>query len=459
MKNITTWQLRDSKMKKTTDLLIIDFDEKFLVNQYKDLDDEANIFIRVNNYSHNNVFEVFKRIQKLPSHLINIIVVPTNESNFNKFYFLLWLAKGEKYYFDKDAIREKHIWKDVEWGKREKNYNSKGKDPGNVWLPTIDDGKGTITEHLTLDECEVFDRIIKSTAKRDSRIITSFCHYEYTEFNIQDVEISKSKIDYNLIALDQAYNTGTNLSKVIFSTSEKLDLVNNDSIRLVVTSPPYWDLKDYFKEGQIGMESYDEYLQRLQSVFLQLYPKVVQNGVVAINVNYRVKNKKPVMIPADLLEKLLDIGYYYHFSILWHKSSGIPTRNNNLVDRHEYVMIFSKSSTLHINQNAFKHIRDYKNDEINFGNLWNINRKAGSVGKQYIHPAIYPIELIDRLIEIFTMESDLVFDPFLGSGTTMISALTKGRVCIGYEYNEEFKDLIIDRLIKSGLNLSEIEFI
>jgi DNA modification methylase len=446
-------------MNQTIDLLIIDFDEELLEKLYIDLDDEANIFLRVNNYSQNNVFEVFKKIQKHALHFINIIVVPTSISKINKFYFLLWLSKGENYYFDKDSIREKHIWKDVEWGKREKNYNSKGKDPGNVWLPTIDDGNGTIIKHLTLDESEVFDRIIKSTATKKSIIITSFCHYEYPEFRIQDVEMSKSELVYNFIDLDQRDNTDLNLSKVIFRSSENLDLVNNESIRLVVTSPPYWDLKDYFKEGQIGMESYDKYLQRLHNAFSQIYPKIVQNGVIAVNINYRVKNKKPLMIPADLLEKLLDIGYYYHFSILWHKSSGIPTRNSNIVDRHEYVMIFSKGKALNINQEAFKHICDYKNDDINFGNLWNINRKAGSVGKQFIHPAIYPLELVDRLIEIFTIESDLVFDPFLGSGTTMISALKKGRVCIGYEYNEDFKDLIKDRLMKSGIDISEIEFV
>ena len=62
--------------------------------------------------------------------------------------------------FDKDAIREKHIWKDVEWGKREKNYNPKGKDPGNVWIPTLDDGKAHITKHILLSESEIFARLI-----------------------------------------------------------------------------------------------------------------------------------------------------------------------------------------------------------------------------------------------------------------------------------------------------------
>ena len=114
------------------------------------------------------------------------------------------------------------------------------------------------------------------------------------------------------------------------------------------------------------------------------------------------------------------------------------------MDRHEYVLVFSKSEKLNINSRICD-FSDYKNEKINGGLFWNINRKAGSVGKQFIHPAIYPNDLVSRIIQVTTCENDMVLDPFLGSGTTLISAILAGRNCIGYEYNEGFQELITSR--------------
>ena len=87
-----------------------------------------------------------------------------NEQLKKNVRYLLWCVKNtEENYFDKDKIREKHIWKDVEWGKRSQNYNPLGKDPGNVWLPTEDDGKGKIINHIALDFESVINRCIDST--------------------------------------------------------------------------------------------------------------------------------------------------------------------------------------------------------------------------------------------------------------------------------------------------------
>lgn len=77
--------------------------------------------------------------------------------------------------------------------------------------------------------------------------------------------------------------------------------------------------------------------------------------------------------------------------------------------------------------------------------FWNINRKAGSVGKNTIHPAIFPTELVNRINIISTNKGDLVVDPFLGSGTSLIASINNGRNFIGYEYNEGFKELMNSR--------------
>ena len=93
-----------------------------------------------------------------------------NNENDNVQYLLWFVKSHEKMLFIKDNIREKHIWKDVEWGKRKKNYNPKGKDPGNVWLPTEDDGKGKITKHIILKNIEIIERCVISTSQSGDSI-------------------------------------------------------------------------------------------------------------------------------------------------------------------------------------------------------------------------------------------------------------------------------------------------
>ena len=103
--------------------------------------------------------------------LKNIILVPDfsrhskNTIFTDNTYEILFLTKSDSYFFDKDPIREEHIWKNVEWGKRKKNYNPKGKDPGNVWLKTKDDGKANITEHCPLSFEEVIERCYLTSSK------------------------------------------------------------------------------------------------------------------------------------------------------------------------------------------------------------------------------------------------------------------------------------------------------
>jgi len=121
--------------------------------------------------------------------LKNIILVPDfnniSEGIFfdNCTYLILFFSKNKKYYFNKDPIREKHIWKDVEWGKRKKNYHPLGKDPGNVWIKTEDDGKGKITNHILLPFEEVIGRIIKSSSKNNEDFL--LINFKENKWNIR----------------------------------------------------------------------------------------------------------------------------------------------------------------------------------------------------------------------------------------------------------------------------------
>jgi len=95
-----------------------------------------------------------------------------NNLFINRYKMIFHFTKNaNQYFFNKDPIRERHIWEKVEWGKRKKNYNPKGKDPGDVWLKTDDDGKANITKHIPLSKKQVLERIILLSSKKKDKVI------------------------------------------------------------------------------------------------------------------------------------------------------------------------------------------------------------------------------------------------------------------------------------------------
>jgi DNA modification methylase len=407
----------------------------------------------------NDFFDVIDFGEKIGLLYVNTIVVPTKEKIevelHDNVMYIVWFTKDkQKQFFNKDSMRESHIWKDVEWGKREKNYNPKGKEPGNVWIPTKDDGKGKITEHILMETPDIINRLFNCGHQQSYKTLLISNNSKDVDFcneNIQ-FEFSKSKTSNHFFSkkkqpIDseiQTQNKKGLFAKVIWGTSENMIAIKNETVDLVVTSPPYWDLKDYFKEGQIGQETYQIYLERMYKVWSECYDKLTPNGSMWVNINVRVKNNKSILLPKDFIAQCKNMGFYYKGILIWHKSSGIPTHDKNIVDRHEYVLVFSKNKNLTIND-KFKQFSDYKNSKINDGLFWNINRKAGSVGKQ-LHPAIYPNGLVSRIVESCTIENQTVLDPFLGSGTTLIATVLANRNCYGFEYNEGFRNLISGRI-------------
>lgn len=391
--------------------------------------------------------DVISAADEMGYEYVNTIVYPSSVKQsvafFDNVKYVVWLSKKHaRMKFLKDAIREKHIWKDVEWGKRAKNYNPKGKDPGNVWIPTKDNGRAMITEHILLDDAGVIERLLAmSDCGSDYEWIESGTKIQNLAFTPQYPEAQ----------------SGSAFSRVFFKSSEDMRDIDDESAKLVVTSPPYWNLKDYYKEGQIGQEGYETYLSRMKTVWNECYNKLSFDGSLWININIRVQKGKVIPIPHDFVKICKGIGFFYKGIVIWHKSSGIPSGDKNIVDRHEYVLIFSKSESFEVDKEIFSTFCDYKNDLINGSAFWNINRKAGSVGKKMIHPAIYPNDLVNRIIKISTVPGDLVIDPFLGSGTSLIAANINNRAFVGYEYYEGFKNLMLSRFAAEIPN-AKVEF-
>ena len=427
-----------------------------LKNKYSQLSDTGSFFAllqteydNAGNVRH-DFLDVIDEAISYGYEYVNTIVYPVKNrlecAISDNVKYVVWLCKKHSAItFDKDAIREKHIWKDVEWGKREKNYNPKGKDPGNVWSPTEDDGKANITDHILLEDEGVIQRLLAmSMCGDDYELIQELPVHQYGIACDETISLSPSQHE--------------TFDKVFFKSSEEMTDVRDNSVKVVVTSPPYWNLKDYFKEGQIGQESYETYLARMKMVWSECYKKLSNDGSLWININIRVQAGKIIPIPHDFIKMCKDIGFYYKGIIIWHKSSGIPTGDKNIVDRHEYVLLFSKKEDFTVNRSVFGSFADYKNDVMNGGGFWNINRKAGSVGKKFIHPAIYPNDLVTRILLVASEEGDVSLDPFLGSGTSLIAAHQSNRSFIGYEYNEGFKELMISRF-DTEIHGSSIEFI
>lgn len=163
-----------------------------LKNEIEQLDDSSTIWIISSKYTDGGeiilpYFEIAEKLNNLK--LKNIILVPDfsrktrNRVFTDNTYEILFLSKTDSYFFDKDPIREEHIWKNVEWGKRKKNYHELGKDPGNVWLKTKDDGKANITNHVELSFKEVIERIILCSTKKDSKCL--LVNIEKNCFNVE----------------------------------------------------------------------------------------------------------------------------------------------------------------------------------------------------------------------------------------------------------------------------------
>lgn len=462
---------------KTYQTIFYELNDKVTDNDLKDIflkmSDSGSVFFLCNDSydSLNNLdkssLDYTEQIINLGFSYINTIIIPKtiNERDaIDNVKYLLWFTKGrDQIFFLKDEIREKHIWKDVEWGKRKKNYNPKGKDPGNVWLPTEDDGKGKIINHIILNDLEIIERCVVSTSKKNDSVFIYF-HNKLPYSKI----LSDRKVTYELsivpkISIKPNIKINPIISDkvnpiVVFDTAEKMSLVKDKSVDLMVTSPPYWDLKNYLKDGQIGQETYLQYLGRLKLVWEETFRVLNDRGSMWININTRTKNKKPILIPQDIINQSREIGFKLKKIIIWHKSSGIPTHKNNILDRFEYFLWFVKSNEFYFNSNYLSKVNDYQNKNLKGGTIWNINRKAGSVGKDYVHPAIYPIKLIERIIMLCSVEGQLVLDPFLGSGTSLIAAENMKRSFIGYEFNEDFESLIKHRLETSKIDKESVEF-
>lgn len=240
----------------------------------------------------------------------------------------------------------------------------------------------------------------------------------------------------------------SDLNKIYCKSSENMDEIPDDSIHLMITSPPYNVGKDYDNDLTL-----DEYLDLLTCVFSETYRKLVTGGRACINIA-NIGRKPYIPLHAMVIEIMLDLGFLMRGEIIWDKSasaggscawgSWMSASNPVLRDYHEYILVFSKESYSK-SRSQTKKDTIQKDDFIKWTqSIWTFPAvNAKKIG----HPAPFPLELPHRLINLYSYEGDTVLDPFCGSGTTCIAAVQNKRNYIAYDINEEYVKLAQNRIL------------
>ena len=240
------------------------------------------------------------------------------------------------------------------------------------------------------------------------------------------------------------------LDKVYCKSSENMEELPDNSVHLMVTSPPYNVGKEYDEDLSL-----EDYRQLLRNVFQEVYRVLVPGGRACINVA-NLGRKPYIPLHAYIIEDALEIGFRMRGEVIWDKgASSSPSTawgswrsaaNPTLRDTHEYILIFCKESFRRSPPEARKSTIS-RDEFLEFTkSVWSFPAEsARKVG----HPAPFPIELPYRLIQLYTFEGEVVLDPFVGSGATCLAALKSDRHYIGYDISEEYVHLACQRIEES----------
>jgi len=251
--------------------------------------------------------------------------------------------------------------------------------------------------------------------------------------------------------------------KIIIGDSRNMAELQNKSVHLVVTSPPYWQLKDYGISDQIGFnDSYEDYINNLNLVWKECF-RVLDDGCrLCINIGDQFARSvyygryKIIPIRTEIIKFCETIGFDYMGAIIWQKTTTMNTtggatimgsfpypRNGIIKLDYEFILIFKKLGKTPIILRETKEKSRMSTEEWNqyFVGHWNFNG-----AKQDKHLAMYPKELPKRLIKMFSFVGDTILDPFLGSGTTTLVAKNLDRNSVGFEINKEFLPTIKEKI-------------
>jgi site-specific DNA-methyltransferase (adenine-specific) len=229
-----------------------------------------------------------------------------------------------------------------------------------------------------------------------------------------------------------------------------MDALPDGCVHLMVTSPPYNASKEYDEDLNL-----EEYLGMLERVWRETYRVLAPGGRACVNVA-NLGRKPYIPLHAYIIAQMESLGFLMRGEIIWNKGASASAStawgswrsaaNPVLRDVHEYILVFSKG--------AFKRTGKGRKSTIERDAFLEWTRSVWSFpavsAKKVGHPAPFPEELPQRLIQLYTFEGDAVLDPFAGSGTTCLAAQRLGRAYVGYEINPQYVTLIQQRLQAKG---------
>ena len=244
-------------------------------------------------------------------------------------------------------------------------------------------------------------------------------------------------------------------------SNNALKNIKNNSIDLIITSPPYYNTKTYSQ-----YESYEVYLNFLYNIFTKCFELLKEGRMCCVNLSpiiiprqSRQHESKRIPLPYHFVNLMEDIGFKFLEDIIWVKPNGsVPNRNGGFY-RHrkpvaykpncitEYILIFQKPSKHLID----KILKEYSEEIVNESlvkdnnyektNVWYMNPT-----KNRNHPAPFPLALPYKLIEYYSFRNDLILDPFMGIGTTGVACKKLNRRFIGIDYKKEYYDIAKKRI-------------
>lgn len=240
------------------------------------------------------------------------------------------------------------------------------------------------------------------------------------------------------------------LDRIFVQSSETMDHLPDSSVHLMVTSPPYNVGKEYDEDLTLT-----EYLSMLHRVFKEVRRVLVPGGRACINIA-NLGRKPYLPLHVWIIQEMHKLEFLMRGELIWDKGSSAAAStawgswcspsNPTLRDVHEYILVFSKGT--YKRQPPQRRRGTITRDEFLewTKSVWTFGAESA---KRVKHPAPFPVELPARLIQLYTYESEVVLDPFIGSGSTAVAAITHNRHFIGYEINEEYVKIAQKRVQKA----------
>lgn len=247
-------------------------------------------------------------------------------------------------------------------------------------------------------------------------------------------------------------------NKKLFSIHHKdarllKDIISEEIIDVTITSPPYFDVKDYGVKNQIGFgQSYEEYLEDLKIVFCQIFKATKESGSLWVIIDTVNRDGEVIPLPFDFASKIKECGWKFREIIIWEKDKTVPwTHKGQMRNSFEYVLLFSKTDNFNFFIDRIRNYESLKKWWVKYPERYNPKGKTpeavwhfpipvqGTWGDGYIrHFCPLPEEMVARILTLSTSEGDVVFDPFSGSGAVLAKAHSMGRKYIGTELNKKY---------------------